>query len=142
MLLRNITRCLLPRALCTSYTSARVGTSPTGLASPSLLIEKRMPTLLIDVPKVENLTCGTGQPAQRGRRKPLVWKRRHPWFDRQWSLDLKRAKKGPLTPQFPEGVPFTAIRSFQSFAGKSWKINAGRRRKIRLSLKRGRRKLL
>ncbi|RNF05651.1 hypothetical protein TraAM80_04484 [Trypanosoma rangeli] len=101
-----------------------------------------MPTLLIDIPKVEKLTCGTGQPAQRGRRKPLVWKRRHPWFDRQWSLDLKRAKKGPATPQYPDGVPFTQIRAFQSFAGRSWKINAGRRRKIRLSLKRGRRKLL
>ncbi|KAF8279643.1 hypothetical protein TcBrA4_0099950 [Trypanosoma cruzi] len=141
MLLRNITRCLLPRALCTSYTSARVGTSPTGLASPSLLIEKRMPTLLIMCRKwriwlaeqvnllsvvVESHWCGSEASM----------------FDRQWSLDLKRAKKGPLTPQFPEGVPFTAIRSFQSFAGKSWKINAGRRRKIRLSLKRGRRKLL
>ncbi|ORC88446.1 uncharacterized protein TM35_000173180 [Trypanosoma theileri] len=142
MLSRNITRCLLPRAKCTSYAPLVAWTPPTIRTPFSVLPRKEMPTLLIDTPKIEEMTCGTGQPAQRGRRKPIVWKRRHPWFDRQWSLDLKRAKKGPSTPQFPEGVPFTQIRSFQSFAGRSWKINAGRRRKIRLSLKRGRRKLL
>ncbi|RHW68337.1 hypothetical protein DPX39_110115800 [Trypanosoma brucei equiperdum] len=142
MLWRNISRCLLPQAKYTSFTVQSTYTLSLGKRSAPWGEEKRMPTLLIDAPKPEALSCGTGQPAQRGRRKPLVWKRRHPWFDRQWSLDLKRVKKGPLTPQFPEGVPFTQIRSFQSFAGRSWKINAGRRRKIRLSLKRGRRKLL
>jgi hypothetical protein len=104
--------------------------------------DKVMPTLIMEPELLERVDCGTGQPAQRGRRKPLVWKRRHPWFDRQWTLDMKRRSKGPPTPYFPEGVPFTPIRKLQSFAGRSFKVNAGRRRKVRLSLKRGRRKLL
>ncbi|CUG80406.1 Hypothetical protein, putative [Bodo saltans] len=132
-------------------------TSATGSASPSTIplvplarggyfaqdpADKVMPTQFI-IPEVqEKVDCGTGQPAQRGSRKPVVWMRRKPWFDRQWSLDMKRTTKGPATPFFPEGVPFTPIRKLQSFAGRSFKVNAGRRRKIRLSLKRGRRKLL
>lgn len=109
---------------------------------PSVMDQLKMPTLLIDPEQLQKLQCGTGQPAQRGRRKPLVWKRRDPWFHHQWSLDLNRVRKGPETPLFPDGVPFSQIRSFQSFSGRAWKVNAGRRRKIRLSLKRGRRKLL
>ena len=101
-----------------------------------------MPTPLIGEEAIEDKNVGSGAPPQRGHRKPLVWKRRNPWFTRQWSLDLKRVKKGPETPTFEHGVPFTLIRKFRSFAGRSFKVNAGRRRKIRLSLKRGRRKLL
>lgn len=104
--------------------------------------DKVMPTQFIDAERQQTKDCGTGQPAQRGSRKPIPWQRRSPWFDRQWSLDMKKIVKAPATPYFPEGVPFTQIRKFQSFSGRSWKINAGRRRKIRLSLKRGRRKLL
>nr|CCC53978.1 conserved hypothetical protein [Trypanosoma vivax Y486] len=141
MLVRNVARCILPRATHTSLTCQHSLNIQIGVAHFRQW-EKQMPTLLLEASPLDVLTCGTGQPAQRGRRKPIVWKRRHPWFDRQWSLDLKRIKKGPSTPQFPEGVPFTQIRAFQSFSGRSWKINAGRRRKIRLSLKRGRRKLL
>lgn len=142
MIPRRLARCVLPVVKATTFTSpyAFQAASPVEPVLPSM--KKSMPTLLLDGEKLDSLSCGTGQPAQRGRRKPLVWKRRHPWFDRQWSLDLKRMKKGPETPYFPDGVPFTQIRAFQSFSGRSWKINAGRRRKIRLSLKRGRRKLL
>lgn len=147
MLPRRITKCVVPVVRVTAFTGPTAGMGSRNLPStfaplPSPLMQKTMPTLLIDNEVLQNLTCGTGQPAQRGRRKPLVWKRRQPWFDHQWSLDLKRVKKGPETPHFPDGVPFTQIRAFQSYAGRSWKINAGRRRKIRLSLKRGRRKLL
>eukprot|EP00796_Vickermania_ingenoplastis_P013352 gene13352-9184_t len=139
MLPRCAIKCLIPIASYTTISSLRVRTPPVA-ATP--LADLKMPTPLIDPERLERLGCGTGQPAQRGRRKPLVWKRRKPWFDHQWSLDLQRERKGPSTPHFPDGVPFTQIRSFQSFAGRSWKLNAGRRRKIRLSLKRGRRKLL
>lgn len=104
--------------------------------------DKVMPTPLIGVERQEDKNCGTGQPAQRGHRKGNVWQRRHPWFSRQWTLDMKRVTKGPSTPFFPEGVPFEPIRKLKSFAGRSFRINAGRRRKVRLSLKRGRRKLL
>ncbi|KPA84555.1 hypothetical protein ABB37_01090 [Leptomonas pyrrhocoris] len=145
MLVRSITRCILPVVKATSYSCSphfersNVPVVPTSILPPN---NKSMPTSLLDPERLGELGCGTGQPAQRGRRKPLVWKRRKPWFDHQWSLDLQRVKKGPETPHFPDGVPFTQIRAFQSFAGRAWKINAGRRRKIRLSLKRGRRKLL
>lgn len=142
MLSRYARQCALPLIKSTFC----VATRPAVLLRPVLvlpvLMPKSMPTPLIDVEKLQKVDCGTGQPAQRGRRKPLVWKRRKPWFDHQWSLDLNRVRKGPETPHFPDGVPFTQIRAFQSFAGRSWQINAGRRRKIRLSLKRGRRKLL
>lgn len=104
--------------------------------------EKVMPTPFVDSEQQADKSCGTGQPAQRGRRKPITWKRRFPWFDRQWSLDMKRVTKAPPTPTFPDGVPFKPIRKLQSFSGRSFQVNAGRRRKIRLSLKRGRRKLL
>lgn len=147
MLPRTILRSLIP---LTSFTTFRL--HETNLKKQinfsekpfaiNLLEKKSFPTPWIDPERLLDHSCGTGQPAQRGRRKPLVWKRRKPWFDHQWTLDLKRVKKGPETPYFPEGVPFTQIRSFQSFSGRSWKTNAGRRRKIRLSLKRGRRKLL
>lgn len=147
MLLRSITRCVLPVVKATGYSCSYFFDhnnspmlAPVQTILPSTV--KKMPTPLLDPERLQDFNCGTGQPAQRGRRKPLVWKRRKPWFDHQWSLDLQRVKKGPETPHFPDGVPFTQIRSFQSFAGRSWKINAGRRRKIRLSLKRGRRKLL
>lgn len=135
----------MPVVKATSYSCSplfergNVPVVPTSILPPN---NKSMPTPLLDPERLQELSCGTGQPAQRGRRKPLVWKRRKPWFHHQWSLDLQRVKKGPETPHFPEGVPFTQIRAFQSFAGRAWKINAGRRRKIRLSLKRGRRKLL
>ncbi|KAL7699926.1 hypothetical protein N2W54_005126 [Lotmaria passim] len=148
MLVRNITRCILPVVKATSYTCSPLferGGVPVVPAVPVPILppaNKSMPTPLLDPERLAEISCGTGQPAQRGRRKPLVWKRRQPWFDHQWSLDLQRVKKGPETPHFPDGVPFTQIRAFQSFAGRAWKINAGRRRKIRLSLKRGRRKLL
>ncbi|EPY39030.1 hypothetical protein AGDE_04899 [Angomonas deanei] len=143
MFTRPIGKCIVPLVKSTGYNVP----SRTKAVMPPLVgsfpwLDRKMPTPLLIAEKLDNLSCGTGQPAQRGRRKPLVWKRRKPWFDHQWSLDLKRVKKGPETPYFPEGVPFTQIRAFQSFAGRSWKINAGRRRKIRLSLKRGRRKLL
>lgn len=145
---------MLPRAMRCLLPTTAVATSYGRLFKPALIAstrpsepvpfvgELRMPTILIDAEQLSPLECGTGQPAQRGRRKPIVWKRRRPWFDHQWSLDLQRVKKGPETPHYPDGVPFTQIRSFQSFSGRSWKVNAGRRRKIRLSLKRGRRKLL
>lgn len=145
MLVRSITKCVLPVIKATSFACSGVFERPlVPIARESILPSstKSMPTPLLDPERLQELGCGTGQPAQRGRRKPLVWRRRKPWFDHQWSLDLKRIKKGPETPHFPEGVPFTQIRAFQSFAGRAWKINAGRRRKIRLSLKRGRRKLL
>ncbi|CCW70555.1 unnamed protein product [Phytomonas sp. Hart1] len=141
MLVKSVYRCVLPVVRATILRPTCCF-SIAQVRRPSVCIENSLPTFLIDADKPPLLECGTGQPAQRGRRKPLVWKRRHPWFDRQWSLDLKRIKKGPETPHFPEGVPFTPIRAFQSFSGRSWKINAGRRRKIRLSLKRGRKKLL
>lgn len=147
MLPRSAVKCLLP---VVSITSVKVLRTPFTYVSPPLkpqaivpLLEQlHVPTPFLDAEKLDEYSCGTGQPAQRGRRKPLVWKRRKPWFDHQWSLDLNRVTKGPQTPYFPDGVPFTQIRSFQAFSGRSWKINAGRRRKIRLSLKRGRRKLL
>jgi hypothetical protein len=106
------------------------------------ITDKVMPTPFIDSEQQKSKDCGTGSPQQRGHRKPMVWRRRKPWFDRQWTLDLLRQSKGPATPTFPEGTPFSLIRKFQSFAGRSWGINSGRRRKIRRSLKRGRRKLL
>jgi hypothetical protein len=81
---------------------------------------------------------GGGGPQQRGCRKPNVWQRRKPWFTRQHSLDLKKQRQGPETPHFPEGTPFTMIRKFKSFAGRGYKVNLGRRKKIRHSLKRGR----
>ncbi len=105
-------------------------------------LSKVMPTPLVGEEVVENKTIGSGSPPQRGHHKPLVWKRRCPWFSRQWTLDLHRVKKGPTTPTFENGVPFTLIRTVRPFAGRSFRVNAGRRRKIRLSLKRGRRKLL
>lgn len=142
MLSKRIARCCLPVVKGTIFSSPAPMMPPVRALPTVLPSMREMPTMLLDAEKLQQLNCGTGQPAQRGRRKPLVWKRRKPWFDHQWSLDLKRVKKGPETPHFPDGVPFTQVRAFQSFAGRSWKINAGRRRKIRLSLKRGRRKLL
>ncbi|CAJ1011174.1 hypothetical protein Q4I28_006487 [Leishmania naiffi] len=145
MLVRSITKCVVPFIKATCYTCSYVFEHPPTAVGPTSILplhNKSMPTPLLNPERLQEISCGTGQPAQRGRRKPLVWKRRKPWFDHQWSLDLQRIKKGPETPHFPDGVPFTQIRAFQSFAGRSWKINAGRRRKIRLSLKRGRRKLL
>lgn len=147
MLPRSIIKCLVPLTSFTTFKLHVFKVSEQGSCRQkpfaiNPLEKKSLPTPWIDEEKLMEHNCGTGQPAQRGRRKPLVWKRRKPWFDHQWTLDLKRAKKGPETPYFPEGVPFTQIRSFQSFSGRSWKTNAGRRRKIRLSLKRGRRKLL
>lgn len=144
MLTRGVFKCVLPVIKATTFTSSRTTPVATAWATGTILpsFNKTMPVVLLDAELLDDISCGTGQPAQRGRRKPLVWKRRHPWFNRQWSLDLKRMTKGPETPHFPDGVPFTQVRAFQSFAGRSWKINAGRRRKIRLSLKRGRRKLL
>ncbi|EPY30691.1 hypothetical protein STCU_03941 [Strigomonas culicis] len=145
MFTRPISKCILPVIKSTSTSTCGWAPLQPQLArvAPVLpFLDKKMPTQLLDAEQLESLSCGTGQPAQRGHRRPLVWKRRQPWFDHQWTLDLKRVKKGPETPHFPEGVPFTQIRAFQSFSGPSFKINAGRRRKIRLSLKRGRRKLL
>ena len=94
--------------------------------SPSLLLTQHMNVM------------GGGGPQQRGKRKPNVWMRRKPWFSRQLSLDLKRVKKGPETPHFPDGTPYTLIRKFRSFAGRGYKVNLGRRKKVRHSLKRGR----
>ncbi|KAG5494591.1 hypothetical protein JIQ42_02204 [Leishmania sp. Namibia] len=145
MLVRRVTKCVVPLIKATTYTCSYIFEYPPTPVRPTSVLplhNKCMPTPLLDPERLQEIGCGTGQPAQRGRRKPLVWKRRKPWFDHQWSLDLKRIKKGPETSHFPDGVPFTQIRAFQSFAGRAWKINAGRRRKIRLSLKRGRRKLL
>ena len=124
-------------AQCLKASSAK----PVAFAA-TLMPEKVMPTPFVDTEQQADKNCGTGQPAQRGRRKPITWKRRFPWFDRQWTLDMKRVTKAPATPTFPNGVPFKPIRKLQSFSGRSFQVNAGRRRKIRLSLKRGRRKLL
>jgi hypothetical protein len=119
--------------------------TPPPPAAPPVMqdpADKVMPTPFVDAEQQQSKDCGTGQPAQRGRRKPLVWKRRTMWFDRQWTLDMKRVYKAPATPTFPNGTPFKQIRGLRSFAGRGFKINSGRRRKHRMSLKRGRRKLL
>jgi hypothetical protein len=146
MLSRVLSRTWVPAVKATCF-KATQPPKPKLTATPMLFrahVEpsKVMPTPLVGEEPVEDKAVGTGAPPQRGRHKPLVWKRRNPWFTRQWTLDLHRVKKGPETPTFEHGVPFTLIRTFRSFAGRSFKVNAGRRRKIRLSLKRGRRKLL
>lgn len=113
------------------------------LASPIPMdpADKVMPTPLLDPKPQEEKSMGTGHPQQRGKRKVIQWLRRKPWFHRQWSLDLARVSKGPSTPTFPNGVPFTKIRKFVAFSGPGFGINVGHRRKHRLSLKRGRRRL-
>jgi hypothetical protein len=146
MLSRALSKTWVPAVKATCFKS----TLPAGkmiMPSHSLFTAhvepaKVMPNPLIGEEAVEDKAVGTGAPPQRGHHKPLVWKRRCPWFTRQWTLDLHRVKKGPETPTFENGVPFTLIRTFRPFAGRSFRVNAGRRRKIRLSLKRGRRKLL
>lgn len=148
MLRKALGRVNLPGVRMTMFncvgTTASAGTAkkPVAFLGASLMPEKIMPTPLVEPERQLDKSCGTGQPAQRGRRKPITWKRRFPWFDRQWTLDMKRVTKAPPTPTFPNGVPFKPIRKLQSFSGRSFQVNAGRRRKIRLSLKRGRRKLL
>lgn len=149
MLSRALTKTWVPLFKATSFQGMTKYTMPSSIALQGdrvprahVELDKVMPTQMIREEIQDEISLGTGHPAQRGHRKPLVWKRRNPWFTKQWTLDLKRVKKGPETPHFPEGVPFTMIRKFKSFSGRGWKVNAGRRRKIRLSLKRGRRKLL
>ncbi|KNH03849.1 hypothetical protein XU18_4803 [Perkinsela sp. CCAP 1560/4] len=63
-------------------------------------------------------------------RKPLRWCRRHPVFNKSWSTEAAIPRKGPPTRTFPNGVPFFRIRKFQQFAGRSWKINTGRRKRM------------
>ena len=99
-----------------------------------------MPTPQLDEILTEDKSMGTGVPRNPGRRKPIVWRRKNQVFRRQFSLDLRRQTKGPSTPAFPDGVPFTMIRRFIQFS-PGFHVKTGLRRKVRNSLKRGRRRL-
>ena len=134
--------CLHPRsplARCNAVIVPRpVATS--AIAPPSPIETKSLPTPLLDAERLDDTSCGTGAPPQRGNKKPIRWNRRSVPFYRQRPLDLLRLRKGPETPAFPDGVPFTMIRRFKWASGRAWKVNTGRRFKLYLSLKRGSRK--
>ena len=66
----------------------------------------------------------------KASRKMIVWMRRKPWFEKNWSLNDSIARRGPPTKTFPDGVPMKRIRKFPEFAGRQWKINTGRRRRL------------
>lgn len=144
------------KAIGTAQRAAALGPSavaPISLCAPASIIRatptdgsvivmpvKNMPTPLISEEQVHEKSTSTGKPPQRGSRKLIVWQRRKTWFTRQWTLDLNRARIGPVTATFPEGTPMTQIRGFKAFSGRAYGINTGVRRKVRHSLKRGRNK--
>ena len=68
-------------------------------------------------------------------RKPIVWLRRKPWFSRKWSIEASIPRKGPPTRTFPDGIPIVRIRKFKDFSGRAWKINTGRRKRVRIRRK-------
>ena len=99
-----------------------------------------MPTPQLDETPAEDKSMGTGVPRNPGRRKPQVWNRKNQVFRRQYTLNLLRQSKGPSTPTFKDGVPFKMIRRFIQFS-PGFHVKTGLRRKVRNSLKRGRRRL-
>ena len=116
---------------------------PLRMAAPAPLpihLEKVMPTPQLDESPTEDKSMGTGVPRNPGRRKPIVWSRKNQVFRRQFTLNLLRQTKGPSTPTFKDGVPFTMIRRFVQFS-PGFHVKTGLRRKVRNSLKRGRRRL-
>ena len=68
---------------------------------------------------------------QTASRKRIVWMRRNAWFHHEWALDAAIPRRGLPTRTFPNGVPMTRIRKFTEFAGRAWKVNTGRRRRMK-----------
>ena len=62
--------------------------------------------------------------------------RRSQFFDRQWKLEIHRPQKGPITPAFPEGVPFEKVSNFVRFTPPP--VETHIKKKTYPSLKRGR----
>ena len=136
-----------PRATASGTPNWLLSSALTKVLSPGIVETVSLPTQLLDDPSngqhhdhIGEATGGSGNPPQRGSRKPGRWSRRLSPFYRQWSLDLLRKRKGPATPAFPDGAPFTLIRKFKWAAGRAYRVNTGRRFKLYMSLKRGSRK--
>jgi hypothetical protein len=149
MLLQTSTRSWLPRQMALNIGRSGVNNAnpyrlvllatpaatarPKPLTPPPIAPTKDLPTQFISVEQVLEKDAGNGHPIFSQKKKRNVWQRRCPWFTRQYSLDLAREVPGATTPAFPDGVEFDKIRKFQQFAGRAWKVNGGRRKKIKTS---------
>ena len=84
-------------------------------------------------------SASSGAPQQRGRKKWNPWQvRNRKYGTHLQTLELARARRGPETPAFPDGVPFERVRKQIHMASSSKSNVKYRKHKVYNSLKRGR----
>lgn len=102
------------------------------------LFTPSMPTQYLSHEVPVQHDAGTGHGKRSGPAKSF-WERKHgPIIHPTHLSEAKRIRIGPITPTFPDGVPFQMIRHHN----QSYMSHRGHRWTYRYSLKRGRKKLL